>query len=662
MHSRVLPCLFAALAIAAPALIVPRAVDAGAYPSNKCAADKLKAASGKCKAAFGAWAKFVGGGGADTEARDAALAKAAAKMGDTWAKAEAKAAAKGVDCVEMTLATTAMQILIDDAVSDLVTDVAGGLNLADRADAKCGATLLKAAAGACASYLKNEAGYVQKLAGGKDKRDAGDDKADDKLEAAVSAQIAGGCPTTATVASIDEGVDSLTEDVTANVISSPNVDDGQFTMISPGENDGVVYEGRELHPVCSHGTPYRFFVKKGSENKLLIYYQGGGACWSTLTCATLGTFDQDVQLTGICLGGTNAQESCTTIADCPDQSPGTTVCYGDNPNNTLGGFDDLTNPLNPFRDWNIVYVPYCTGDVHFGDNLWSYGGTVIRHKGWHNASIAEKWAREHFVAPDDLFVTGSSAGALGAFFNAPHHLEVWPASRSAVLADAENGIIPADFMTTPGYGLQQWSFDGHLPPIPGVAEAIAEGTGIPAYTEAVAAHYPNTRWAHYTAAYDGAIGGQTGFYNIMLNPGNVFEWTNWWHATCAWNAAMVTQAYAMAAAAPSNYRYYIGAGDVHTMWMQGKVYTDTNGNVPTIVDWVSAMVDRTPGWDNVQCDSPTSCGTLVDGVGVVPTVRQCEGGSNDGAACSIDADCPVGVCGYEAPFSVAGPDVIITCP
>ena len=146
----------------------------------------------------------------------------------------------------------------------------------------------------------------------------------------------------------------------------------------------------------------------------------------------------------------------------------------DNPNNTTTGFGDLTNPNTPFKDWNIVFVAYCTGDIHFGDSLPNYGGNTIRHRGWHNARIAEKWAREHFVAPDDLFVTGSSAGAYGAFFNAPLHIDVWPSARTSVIADAGNGIITPDFLTTPNYGFQMWNFEEHLPTnIPGVLESIS---------------------------------------------------------------------------------------------------------------------------------------------------------------------------------------------
>ena len=30
----------------------------------------------------------------------------------------------------------------------------------------------------------------------------------------------------------------------------------------------------------------------------------------------------------------------------------------------VGGFLDTANPDNPFKDWTIVYVPYCTGDLN----------------------------------------------------------------------------------------------------------------------------------------------------------------------------------------------------------------------------------------------------------------------------------------------------------
>ena len=49
---------------------------------------------------------------------------------------------------------------------------------------------------------------------------------------------------------------------------------------------------------------------------------------------------------------------------------------------TGDGLLDVADARNPLRDYSIVYVPYCTGDVHLGDSTTDYGnGVVIQHKG-----------------------------------------------------------------------------------------------------------------------------------------------------------------------------------------------------------------------------------------------------------------------------------------
>ena len=647
MRSRIVLCaIAAAVAISA----TPPSADAATYPGNKCAADKFKAASSFCKSVLGAQAKFIGAGGdvEDVPGRDAALAKAALKMTAAWGKAEEKAASKGSDCVDMTLADPAMQALITGDVDGIVADVSGGLTLSNKDDAKCGATILKAVGSHCANLLKAEGGFIAKLDKGPEKRDAANAKSLAKLQATVGAEITGGCPTTATALGLETAAGVLANGVTTNIEISPNVDDTQFTTITPPRfpNPPVVVDGVSLHPVCSFETPYHFFVKKGTVNKLVMYYQGGGACWNALTCGVVGTFDKEVIPNGTCAGGSNDGELCDTLADCPDQGGGTSCNPGsDNPNHTTTGFGDLTNPNNPFKDWNIVFVSYCTGDIHFGDSNPSYkfGNAFYNtyHKGWHNSRTAEKWAREHFLNPEEVFVTGSSAGAYGAFFNAPLHEFVWPQSKFSVLADAGNGIITPSFLTgsNPAGGFPTWNFEAHLPSnIPGVAEAIENGTGIPAYTKAVADFFPDTAWAHYTSSYDGGTGGQTGFYNVMKNNTSdpnvaLAEWPTWWEESCEWNDVMRDQAIQTATDVPSNYRYYIGTGSRHTMYGSNKVYTDTTGGVPTIVDWVNSMLARDSGWTNVECTS--DCGKLLAG---------------------DPKPSPL-----EPPFEQQGPDVVINC-
>jgi hypothetical protein len=209
-----------------------------------------------------------------------------------------------------------------------------------------------------------------------------------------------------------------------------------------------------------------------------------------------------------------------------------------------------------------------------------------------------------------------------------------------VLADAGNGVITQNFLQT---YFPNWNFIANIPKtIPGVLESLQNGSGIPGYTEAVAKFFPHTTWAHYATAYDGGTGGQTGFYAIMLNNNNPLAALSWWTASCQWNQVMEQQVQQTAAAltTTNNYRYYVGTGSRHTMWGSDKVYTDTSGGVPTIVDWVNATLasappaGNSPAWTNVQC---TDCGVLLPGDPQPSTLP-------------------------TPPFAQVGPNVVVECP
>jgi len=238
------------------------------------------------------------------------------------------------------------------------------------------------------------------------------------------------------------------------------------------------------------------------------------------------------------------------------------------------------------------------------------------------------------VNPDVVFVTGSSAGAYGAWFNAPLLHEVWPASQMHVLADAGNGVITSDFLENE---FANWNFVANLPDIPGVLESLTNGSGMPGYTAAVASFFPDTNWAHYSTMFDGSQGGQTGFYNVMLNGGNPLAGVTWWDASCQFAENALSQSIEIFDEVPDNYRYYFGTGSRHTMWGADKVYDDTTGNVPTVVNWIEAMLaggpgGRDPAWENVLCED---CGLTLD-----------------------DDPMPNPL---EAPFQQQGEDVVIVC-
>ncbi len=41
---------------------------------------------------------------------------------------------------------------------------------------------------------------------------------------------------------------------------------------------------RRIKPSCASGKPYSFHFKPGNRDKLVVYYNGGGACYDDNTC------------------------------------------------------------------------------------------------------------------------------------------------------------------------------------------------------------------------------------------------------------------------------------------------------------------------------------------------------------------------------------------
>jgi hypothetical protein len=83
-------------------------------------------------------------------------------------------------------------------------------------------------------------------------------------------------------------------------------------------------------------------------------------------------------------------------------------------------FDDA-NTQNPFKGWNVVYVPYCTGDVHFGTKK---NGTVPglatpqQFVGYLNMKAFMSRVVPTFKDKvDHVILTGASAGGFGAALN-----------------------------------------------------------------------------------------------------------------------------------------------------------------------------------------------------------------------------------------------------
>ncbi|MCJ7810722.1 MAG: pectinacetylesterase family protein, partial [Dehalococcoidia bacterium] len=67
---------------------------------------------------------------------------------------------------------------------------------------------------------------------------------------------------------------------TAGTPQTPELTSG-WTKIAPGGET-----------ICSRGTPFAYFVHPGTVNRLVVYFQGGGACWNDTTCSLGGIFKE----------------------------------------------------------------------------------------------------------------------------------------------------------------------------------------------------------------------------------------------------------------------------------------------------------------------------------------------------------------------------------
>lgn len=154
---------------------------------------------------------------------------------------------------------------------------------------------------------------------------------------------------------------------------------------------------------CGNGTPYRFFVNRTPfTSKTVVMFEGGGACW-----------DQ-----GACKGG--------TLLDAvnPDGIPANYMTDW-NRQAHLGLVTPFTmriHPLQPVQtqSWNIVYLTYCTGDVHTGNKVAVYDNVdpanpmAYHHRGMVNAKAVATWMAKNLKQPSKLFLTGFSAGGVGS--------------------------------------------------------------------------------------------------------------------------------------------------------------------------------------------------------------------------------------------------------
>lgn len=308
---------------------------------------------------------------------------------------------------------------------------------------------------------------------------------------------------------------------------------------------------------CSDGSDFHFWVHRGSTERLVFYLEGGGACFSAQTCGPA----------------------------TPSYTRNLSGDTGDSPAD--GGIFDLTNEDNPFKDDSIVFVPYCSGDLHLGDATHDYGdGVVIEHNGATNSGTALTAAATTFPDVTEVVVAGSSAGSAPTPAYAGIAQDLFPDAKVTAIADG-SGAFPGTEAITLAVA-EFWGSEAALPRWPETEGDPLIAWSLPGLYVQASKHAPDITFAKIDTAYDET---QESFVALAGFPGDDL-------------LTMIDDNTAESEAGGAAIHSWVGPGELHTILGRDELYTtEVEGN--SLLEWITGVVD---GEDVADVHCTGDCG------------------------------------------------------
>lgn len=155
-------------------------------------------------------------------------------------------------------------------------------------------------------------------------------------------------------------------------------------------------------PKCLRGDPFRMSIRAKPSDDLLIFLQGGGACWSKF---------------------------CLAIQKAPSGIPNLDVL-------------DPSRADNPWKDWNVAYLPYCDGSMFAGEADWDDDGDGKldrQQHGLRNLTAGLDVAVKQSPHPKHIALVGSSGGGFGTIPAVLLVRKLWPDAEILVVQDSGTG-------------------------------------------------------------------------------------------------------------------------------------------------------------------------------------------------------------------------------
>ena len=162
---------------------------------------------------------------------------------------------------------------------------------------------------------------------------------------------------------------------------------------------GKWYEVEVDGAKSSDGSEWHGIFRKGTENKVVVYFFGGGVSITPETSE----------------GGKKFYATNMTAQDFVAQ----------------GGIGSTAED-NPFKDWSFIVIPYATGDFHAGTGTYE-GKKTVYHTGYNNYSAYVEQVKQYIGEPDTLLVTGFSAGGFATSLLADDVIDRFPSDENVTV-------------------------------------------------------------------------------------------------------------------------------------------------------------------------------------------------------------------------------------
>jgi len=316
-------------------------------------------------------------------------------------------------------------------------------------------------------------------------------------------------------------------------------------------------------PLCLRGGGYTVDTREGRSDDLVIFLQGGGACWS---------------------------DFCSAFEDTNSLPP--------------SGILDPELAGNPVAGWDVVYLPYCDGSLFAGDvdrvlpgSLLGGGGapSMSYQRGLQNLTAALDVAAAQYPNPSRILLTGVSGGAFGTITALPLVRYYYPDTELLVFNDSGVGVAKeGDQAFIDETLLGGWNASAL---IPASCTDCTRNGHITRFIEWELAADDNFTMSALSFSEDSVI---SDFF-LMIDPAD-------------FTASLLSETGRTSTLFGDRYQRFIPVGSAHTTLLRetsdggglpgvelGSLQTEVGG--VTVLDWITAMIDGSDDWVDLVDES-----------------------------------------------------------